>query len=304
MTDEDRRAEATREFARGSEQYVAKRYGLALDALRASYRLVPSPNSMLLIARCLRALGRPTEAAESYQSAELEANRRNAEDPSYAQTASAARNEGAEVRTNLGSIRITIKSVRPGTRLLVDGLPVAIPPDRDVFLWRVPGAVAVRVSSPTGTDDTREIDVRAGSDTSLVFDGEPPATSVPEALARPSSMTTRESVPSTRPRPAWMLPAAGVAGGVALAGVVVFGVYGSLSHATYKRLRDRCGPHACGDADRSEADEAVTNQRIANIGFIVGVVGVVTAATLLALHLSSPRSQSSTRTRFVNEVNW
>ena len=47
---EEQREEAKHRFSQGSEKYLARRYSEALDDLRVSYRLVPSPNSGLLIA--------------------------------------------------------------------------------------------------------------------------------------------------------------------------------------------------------------------------------------------------------------
>ena len=88
---EDDREEAKRLFAQGSTAFLAKRYTEALESLRVSYRLVASPNSGLLIARCLRELNRPVEAVTMYDSVALDARRHAAEgDTKYAQTADVA----------------------------------------------------------------------------------------------------------------------------------------------------------------------------------------------------------------------
>ena len=48
-TEDATRDEAKRLFQQGSSELLAKRYPEALEDLRASYKLVPSPNSGLLI---------------------------------------------------------------------------------------------------------------------------------------------------------------------------------------------------------------------------------------------------------------
>src|SRR5215475_5968624 len=101
---EEPRDEARRLFSQGSSEYVAHRYADALEHLRASYKLVPSPNSGLLIARCLRELGRPVEAVAAYDAAATEARR----DSKYEKTAEAATQEGAALRATLGTVRVRV----------------------------------------------------------------------------------------------------------------------------------------------------------------------------------------------------
>ena len=99
-------AKAKKLFAQGSALYLAGQYGQALELLTNSYNLVPSPNSELVIARCLRDLGRLVEAQASFASAEQEARRRAGQGaPKYAQTADSAAVEGAAVRSSLGTVQ-------------------------------------------------------------------------------------------------------------------------------------------------------------------------------------------------------
>lgn len=310
--------EATRLFLKGSKLFVARRYAEALDDLRASYRLVPSPNSALLVARCLRALGRPVEAAATYASVEADATRRAGEDASYAHTAAAAASEGAQVRATLGSVSVHVARARPHTRVDVDGEPVTLDDTtRSALVWHEPGTANVRVVSPSGAEEVRAVAVRAGGDARVELDGdvrapgersEEPASGGPP----PSSAQTTTPPPGRAPAPTpppngegapesaasrtsadWTLPAAGIAGGVALVGIAVFAGFGASSHSTYENLRDRCGPHACGDAERADADLGMKNQRIANAGLVVGLVGAAAAGTLLVVHFASGRAPTS-----------
>src|SRR4051812_4881405 len=53
----DTTQKATAFFTKGGELFKAKRFGAALEQFEQSYRLVPSPNSHLYIARCRRDMG-------------------------------------------------------------------------------------------------------------------------------------------------------------------------------------------------------------------------------------------------------
>src|SRR5579859_2380761 len=91
--------DAKKLFAKGTDLFLAKRYADALEALRASYKFVPSPNSGLLIARCLRELGQLVEAQEMFAAVEADARKREADgEKKYARTAEAAAAEGAATR--------------------------------------------------------------------------------------------------------------------------------------------------------------------------------------------------------------
>ena len=118
-------------FAQGTELFMQGRYVDALDVFRQSHKLVPSPNSGLLIARCLSRLGRSAEAAEVFASVEAEARQRAARgEARYTATAEAAANEGAAIRATLGAVRIRVPP-SDDARLDVAGLPVAIPAEGD-----------------------------------------------------------------------------------------------------------------------------------------------------------------------------
>ncbi len=146
-------AEAKKLFSDGSSLYLAGRYAEALQALKESYKLVASPNSQLVMARALRDLGRVVEAQEAFAAAEVEARRRAAEgSPKYEQTADSAASEGAAVRSGLGTIRIRVEGVEPGTKLVVDGTPTPLPDEGILVVWHTPGDVSVSVRSASGLE--------------------------------------------------------------------------------------------------------------------------------------------------------
>src|SRR4051812_6196966 len=83
-------AEAETQFFAGQKLYTDKGYEQALVAFRASYAAVPSPNSHLYIARCLREMGRVAAAYDEYSKVILESADRVGSDQKYEATQKAA----------------------------------------------------------------------------------------------------------------------------------------------------------------------------------------------------------------------
>src|SRR6185503_10233169 len=71
---------AQKTFRVGDELYDGKRFSEALTAYRASYEIVASPNSRLMIARCMRELGRLSDAYTEFEGAVADAQAAAAKD--------------------------------------------------------------------------------------------------------------------------------------------------------------------------------------------------------------------------------
>ena len=69
--------------------------------------------------------------------------------------------------------------------------------------------------------------------------------------------------------------------GVGAAGMVAFGVFGSMAKSNSEEL-DACSPR-CPESMRPTADDGKRNQTIANIGLAVGGVGLATAVGFFVL---------------------
>jgi hypothetical protein len=288
---EESREEAKRLFAQGSSAYLAKRYGEALEDLRASYKLVPSPNSGLLIARSLRELNRRVEAVDMYATVAADARRRAAEgDAKYGQTADVAASEGAVVRATLGLVRVRIAHPPPGSNVEIDG--VASPAtDSEIVVLHVPGNVTVKFKPKTGAEQSQRATLVAGGDVRMEFT---PAS--PEAAAPPPPPPIETPAPlpvAGGEPPAWTIPAAVVAGGFAVAGAGVFIGFGMKSTSIYDDLHAKCGTTGCGPQDRATADTGKRDQTIANVGLGVGIAGAASLITFLLIRAYAPRSASA-----------
>jgi hypothetical protein len=292
---EEAREEAKRLFARGSSAFLANRYAEALEDLRASYKLVPSPNSGLLIARCLRELNRRVEAVEMYTSVATDARKRAGEgDARYAQTADVAAREGAAVRATLGVLRVGIAHPPPGSRIEIDGATTLVI-EGDVVVLHVPGEVLVRFRPKVGAEQSQRATITAGGDVRMEFTAsaaEPAAPMGPPAAASPSRPSADDAPP------AWTGPAAIAAGVVTLVGAGVFIGFGLRSGSTYDDLRTRCATVGCSNADQATADEGKRDQTIANVGLAAGIVGAVATVSFLLVRAYAPRSTAASGAPF------
>src|SRR2546423_461561 len=88
---------AQRVYLEGVHHYRAGRLVAALAAFRASYELVPSPNSHLMVARALRDRGELVEAYAEYDKLVVEADAAAATDTKYDASAQAARAERSKL---------------------------------------------------------------------------------------------------------------------------------------------------------------------------------------------------------------
>jgi hypothetical protein len=84
-------------------------------------------------------------------------------------------------------------------------------------------------------------------------------------------------------------PFAYVAGGVGVAGLATFAIFGLMSNSTFSDLQSAC-PSSHGGCSPSagksdEISSGQTQQLVANIGLVAGLVGVAAGATLFILSM-------------------
>lgn len=298
-------ADAKTLFSRGAELFAQKRFAESLDVLEQSYRLLPSPNTNLLIARCLRDLGRLVEALDHFQATENEARARIAagETRKYRDTAEAAATESSDVRERLGTIHIRVTHPPDASVVEVDGKPTALPADGALDVLHATGQTIIVVRPPSGAPQMRTVQVVAGgeSSVSLEFAAAPPPPD--SSLARDTGKETGKVkdlfVPP--PRRPWAAPAALVSGGVGLLGFGFFAGFGAHSQAIYGRLKSTCSPRCGGHED--EIEQGAREQTIANASLVAGIAGATAAAVFTVLTLSASSRESKPRPSGRIELN-
>lgn len=289
---EETREEARRLFGQGSTAFLAKRYGEALDELRASYKLVPSPNSGLLIARCLRELNRRIEAVDMYATVATDARKRATDgDVRYSQTADVAALEGAAVRATLGMLRVRVAHPSPGSQIEIDG--AASPAtDDEIVVLHSPGEVTVKFKPRTGAEQSQRATLAAGGDVRMEFT---PGDRTEPVVAAPTEPPRVVAPPDRGRPPSWTVPATLVASGLALVGTGVFVGFRLKSDAIYDELKQSCEAQGgCTAADQPKADIGRRDQTIADVGLVVGIAGAAAAVTFLFVRAYGPRTTAAT----------
>jgi hypothetical protein len=288
--------EAMDHFTAGKQAFEEKNYEKAAMELGASLDVVDSPNARLELARTLRGAGRLDEAWTEYERVVQDATKFAAKEPRYSKTADAATTERTDVEAKLAFVVVTVAHAPAGGVLKVGGKTV--PPDQWVEPIVAPaGAVDVVLSDASGKELARQtVMATVGQKLPVDLDAQPPPAPAPAAPEdKPDS---GPPPPDTTPPPAIsgrakLRPWAYVTGGVGIAGLATFTVFGLMSNSNYSDLQGACHP-GCPASKSSDIDNGKTYQTVANIGLVVGIVGVAAGATLFVLSLGGESAPAST----------
>lgn len=273
--------EAIRRYGDGRRLLEAGDYTKALIELRASLAALPSPNTELLVGHAQRLGGARGEAAATYRRVILTAGEkiRAGEDRFQATLEEAGRWE-ATLRAELAEVEIFVAGAPAGTIVAVDGTDVESTAQPRGVVARVlhePGPVAVTARSPEGRTVSGSAQGTAGARVAIDLDLAPKV-----AETRDSSSGEGLGPP---PLPSW------IAAGVGATGLVVFGVFGAMSASTASDL-DACAP-SCSASLREDADGGARDQTIANVGLVIGAVGLVTAGVLWVAWPAEPSASAA-----------
>jgi len=283
------REQAQSRFLRGKELYGAGRFDAALAEFTASLDIVASPNTRLYVGRCLREMGRLVPAYVELGRTEVEATELTRDDPRYKKAASAAAEERKQLAPKLGFVDISISRAAPTTTLKVGGDEVR----RGGWSQPVPvlpGTAEVVVETPGHAPISKTVRLTAGQKESLAIDA---GADTPDVAVVSTNDGAASSAPSMADESGRsdLRPYAYVAGGVGLAGLATFAVFGLLANGTNSDLEEACGSGPCPPGHEDEISSGRTQQTIANIGLVVGAIGATVAVTLFVI--SGPRSSAA-----------
>jgi hypothetical protein len=293
------RKEATDHFTAGKHALEARNWEKAILELRSSLEVVDSPNARLELARTLRDSGSPSDAFAEYGRVIDGATKLAAKEERYAKTAEAATSERAELEPKLAFVVVTLAHAPDDAALKVGGR--AIPRAEASGPIVVPaGAVDVVLSDASGKEIARQtVNATVGQKTPVTLDGRPTAPA-PQGDTKPDpdDKPPEDAQPAEPVAPtggaSTLRPYAYVAGGVGVAGLAMFTVFGLMDNSTYSDLQSACPHNQCPASKQSEVDNGRTQQTLANVGLVVGAVGVAAGATLFVLSLRKSPSGPST----------
>jgi hypothetical protein len=277
-------------FKKGTALYEKKQYNQAIEEFRGSYAAVASPNSRLYIARCLAQLGEHRDAYIEFDGVIDEASARAASEPRYAKTQEQATVERDELAGKVALVTVAVAHPESAGSLQIGGKEV--PRER----WgkpfpATPGPVEVVLTSSAGAPVRENLTLAAGDKRDITLD--------PLPASPPPDVEVDVSSPSSR---SGLRPYAYVAGGIGVAGLGLFAVAGIMANGTYSDLSDSCGG-PCPPDRQDDVDAGKTQQTLANIGLIVGAVGLAAGATLFVLSVtggdSTEQDQGSASSQLV-----
>jgi hypothetical protein len=273
----DERAGAKKTFEVGNKLYGSRHYEEALAAFRASYQIVASPNSHLMIARSLRELGRNADAYREYDAVVDEAARGGER---YQSSGEAAKEERDELRSKIALLTVRLADAKPGVTVKVGDITLA-DTQLGVPVAFEPAPVVVTAESADGARAHSDVKLAAGAASEVELRpklAEAPAPP-PQVSAPPPVVATPPPSSTTSSLRTWSY----VAGGVGAAGFITFGVFGAMTSSKYSSLQQACPQMQCPPNRQDDINTGKTYQMIANVGLGVGIAGLATGVTLFFL---------------------
>jgi hypothetical protein len=277
--------EAGESFQRGAKAFEAGSYEQALRDFETSYGAVASPNSHLMLARALVKLNRLGEAYRHFEETVTESQAAASLDKKYAAAGDAATVELQDLKTKVGTIQVTVSGAGPNDILEVEGRTIDRAHWGDPVIV-APGTVKVVLrSGDVGGESAKEVNVAAGATANVDL-----APTMAPTAAPPSSEAHAELDTSKGMNKRTL---AYIAGGVGVAGVLTFAIFGAMNNSKFGDLEDQCTDNVCPKDLESDADSGRTYQTVANVGLVVGVVGLGAGTVLYLLSNNDERAGAS-----------
>ena len=278
--DPQAKAKAQGLLTEGSGLYEKGDYAGALEKFNAAHAAYPSPKLMFNIGQAYRDLSRPVEALDAFEkflAGALDAS---------PETTADARKSLAELRDNLGRIRIDCATV--GAEVSVDGKSVGLTPLSGP-IWATPGHHQVTASHTLTALALENVEVTAGSVQTVTLRLHPLAVSVAAApVALPAAAPSPANLDlhySQRPAAAsegwwlgrkWTWVAAGSTVLLA-AGAVATGL---SMQSKYDSLKASCGSNTPPSCSESDIASVSTRRNLANVFWGLAGAAAVTTGVL------------------------
>jgi hypothetical protein len=294
------REQAQQKFFRGKALLAQKKYDDAANELRASLEIVASPNSRLLLARCLREQGHLVEAYVEFGRAVVEAKELARADARYAKAGESAAEDRAALEPKLAFVTLAVSHAADDTKLRVGSEELR----RAAWSEPVPvmpGATDIVVESPGRAPVKQTVTLAAGEKKSIAIDAGASAAESTEVAAVPHAPPADDN--GAKKNRTALRPYAYVAGGIGAAGLITFGVFGALANSTYGDLKDQChGP--CAPPRASDISTGKTQQTIANIGLVVGAIGLGAGVALFIISAPTKSEEAPPQAAVVVGPGW
>ena len=278
------REQAQSRFRRGKHAFDNANFEMALEEFRASFEIVASPNTRLMVARCLREQKKFVAAYAELGRTAIEAQELERSDSRYGRAAKAAEAERKALESELGFVHLTVLHATDRTSLRVNREEIK----KEAWTEPVPvlpGEVVLSLETPGYRPAEQTVSMQVGAHVEVTLD----ATANPDREADTVALSSSAQLEDS-PQERDLRPYAYVAGGVGLAGLATFGVAGWMARSDFNELDDACGGRPCPPSKQDQVDAGRTKQTVANVGLVVGVLGLATGTTLFLLSSPEPKS--------------
>lgn len=288
------------EFAAAQKLFDDKDYAGALPKFQKLVADTSSPNARLYVARCLRELGRLAEAYDQMSLTVKESMARAESEARYAQTRDAAASELVVLEAKVGKLIVAITGVERAddAKVTVDGkelpkdkigTPITVAPGTLTVVATAAGSSGMREKAEVKAGETKTVALNLGTGTasssSAPSDGDAPA-DAPEQPDIREDPTTRGGGVRT---------AGFVAAGVGVAGMVLFAISAATASSKYSELEEGCQNTRCTDPKYEDTiDSGKTFDTLANVGLVVGIVGLGAGAGMIIFGGPKPATEPST----------
>jgi hypothetical protein len=268
---------AKADFANAQRLFKAGKFAEALPLFTSVAESTKSPNARLYVGHCLEQLGKVVEAYKVFELIAKEITE-HPEDK-YEPTREAAMVQVGLLNVRVSKVVISLTDMPPDVTVTLDGIRIQ---ERELGSPVVvtPGSHHVEAVANGVAPARRDVNLDGGEMKTVILslkkleDGRP---AVAPAPAQP------DAKPADAGSGGSMRTIGYVAGGVGIVGLGVFAVTGLMAKSTFDKLEGEC-KGGCSDAGHLEdIDHGKSLQTMANVGLVLGVVGVGTGVTLILL---------------------
>jgi hypothetical protein len=293
--DSDAQTHAREEYAAGVAAFQRGDHEQARAHFSAADAAFPSPNVKLMLGRALLRLGQPVAAHQVLTAAVREAHAEGS-GQRYEQAADAASEELQQLAPHLATINVRVEDPSGDATLRVAQREIPREAWRDPIVSE-PGSIEVALAGASGRRDVKLLELSAGAAATLVMrvpEAPPPTAALATAPAPAKLPAAPAQAVSNESRGQTARSMGYVAAGVGVAGIVAFGVLGSLSNAQFDKLESACPTRMnCDAALQDHATQGRTYQALANVSLGVGIAALAAGVVLWVIGLPDEQRPAS-----------
>ena len=253
---------------RGLTLYAAKQWKEAYEHFDVANQLFWAPTLVMYMGHCKREQGELLAARDHYR--RVATARVPSEAPAaYLEAQKTAQAELEKLAGRIPQVRIVVSGMpKTQVKVTLDGKPAPLDP---IMIDVDPGPHVIDARGPRAEPVERRI---------AAVEGQVSVVQIALAPIAPERVVTTVEVEGP---PVGLAPPI-VFAGVGVAGFVVGAITGSLVLSDVADLEAACGGFRCPVSFRDQHDDIKPLATASTIGFVVGGIGVATAAVLFPLH--------------------